>query len=161
MAPVSYNGGLPFVLVEIVINTTLLRRIVHAVLFEFFALIILVPLMSYGFGMEMLHFGALALILAFCAMACNMAYNHVYEAFEHKFGWRRTVRMRVLHTLGFEACFMAVALPLTAWWLGITVLDALLLDLTFSVFFMIYAFCYNWIFDIVRHHLAKRPPLSR
>lgn len=138
-----------------------MRRIVHAVLFEFFALIILVPLMSYGFGMEMLHLGALALILALCAMACNMAYNHVYEALEHKFGWRRTVRMRVLHTLGFEACFMAVALPLTAWWLGISVIDALLLDLTFSVFFMIYAFCYNWIFDIVRHYLAGRPPLSR
>lgn len=140
---------------ESVINT-LLRRIVHAILFEVFALIILVPLMSYGFGMNMLHFGALAIILALCAMGCNMAYNHVYEALEHRFGWRRTVRMRVCHTLGFEACFMAVALPLTAWWLEISLLDALLLDLTFSVFFMLYAFCFNWVFDIVRHRLAQR-----
>lgn len=133
-----------------------MRRIVHAVLFEVFALIVLVPIMSYGFDMDMLHFGALALILALCAMACNMLYNHVYEALEHKFGWRRTVRMRVLHTLGFEACFMAVALPLTAWWLDITLFDALFLDLTFSVFFMVYAFCYNWLFDIARQHLARR-----
>lgn len=150
-----YNGGpLPF-FVEIVINT-LLRRIVHAILFEVFALIILVPLMSYGFGMDMLHFGALAIMLALCAMGCNMTYNHVYEALEHRFGWRRTVKMRVFHTIGFEACFMAVALPLTAWWLKISLLDALLLDLVFSLFFMLYAFCFNWVFDVARHRLAQR-----
>jgi uncharacterized membrane protein len=156
--PFIYNGDPLSFYVEPVINT-LLRRIVHAILFEVFALVILVPLMSYGFGMDMLHFGALAVILALCAMACNMAYNHVYEAMEHRFGWRRTVNMRVFHTLGFEACFMAVALPLTAWWLEISLLDALLLDLVFSVFFMLYAFCFNWIFDIARHRLARRRAL--
>jgi uncharacterized membrane protein len=138
-----------------VINT-LLRRVVHAVLFEVCALIILVPLMSHGFGMEMLHFGALAVILAICAMGCNMLYNQIYEMLEARFGWRRTPAIRVLHTLGFEAFFMAVALPLTAWWLAISVLDALLLDLTFSLFFMVYAFCFNWLFDIARQRLAQR-----
>lgn len=137
-----------------VINT-LFRRIIHAVLFEFFALIILVPLMSYGFGMDMLHFGALAVMLALSAMASNMIYNHVYEAFEHRYGWRRTVRMRVCHTLGFEAFFMSIALPLTAWWLAISLWEALTLDLIFSVFFMIYAFCFNWVYDIVRHRMGN------
>ncbi len=112
--------------------------------------------MSLGFGMDMLHFGALAIILALCAMACNMIYNHLYEMVEHRFGWRRTVRMRVLHTIGFEIFFMAVALPLTAWWLELSIIDALLLDLVFSLFFMLYAFCFNWIFDIARHRLARR-----
>jgi uncharacterized membrane protein len=137
-----------------VINT-LLRRIVHAVLFEVCALLILVPLMSYGFGMNMLHFGALAVILAFCAMGCNMLYNHFYEMLEARFGWRRTPFARVLHTLGFEAFFMAVALPLTAWWLEIGIVDALMLDITFSLFFMLYAFCFNWLFDIARERLAR------
>ncbi|HTH44290.1 MAG TPA: PACE efflux transporter [Oxalicibacterium sp.] len=134
----------------------MLRRVVHAVLFEVFALIILVPLMSRGFGMDMLHFGALAVILAICAMACNMLYNQLYEMLETRFGWRRTPPVRVLHTLGFEVFFMAVALPLTAWWLAISVIDALLLDLTFSLFFMLYAFCFNWLFDIARQRLAQR-----
>jgi uncharacterized membrane protein len=134
----------------------LLRRIVHAILFEIFALIILVPLMSYGFNMDMLHFGALAIILALCAMACNMIYNHLYEMVEQRFGWRRTVPMRVVHTIGFEIFFMAIALPLTAWWLQISIIEALFLDLVFSVFFMLYAFCFNWIFDIARQRLAQR-----
>lgn len=112
--------------------------------------------MSYGFGMNMLQLGALAVILALCAMGCNMLYNHAYEMIEARFGLRRTVRMRVLHTIGFEVFFMAIALPLTAWWLNISVIDALMLDLVFSLFFMLYAFCFNWVFDIVRHRLAQR-----
>ncbi len=146
-------GG--YLLPEFVINT-LFRRILHAVLFEICALIILVPLMSYGFNMDMFHFGALALILAVCAMLSNMIYNHFYEMAEHRYGWRRTVGMRVWHTLGFEAFFMSIALPLTAWWLNISLLDALVLDLVFSAFFMLYAFCFNWVYDIARHRLVVK-----
>jgi len=149
-----YNDGLPS-FSDFVINT-LFRRIVHALLFEICALIILVPLMSYGFNMDMFHFGALALILALCAMASNMIYNHGYEILERRYGWRRTVGMRIWHTLGFEAFFMAIALPLTAWWLDISVLEALLLDLVFSVFFMLYAFCFNWVYDLARQRMAQR-----
>ncbi|WP_146177586.1 PACE efflux transporter [Glaciimonas sp. PCH181] len=144
-----------FNLQEIIIST-LLRRILHAILFEVGALVILVPLMSYGFGMDLFHFGALALILALCAMGCNMFYNHVFEWFETRYGWIRTVPVRIGHTLGFEVCFMAVALPITAWWMNISVIDALMLDLVFSVFFMLYAFCFNWVYDVARRRLTMR-----
>jgi uncharacterized membrane protein len=112
--------------------------------------------MSYGFNMDMFHFGALALLLAAAAMLSNMMYNHFYEMVEHRYGWRRTVGMRVWHTIGFEVFFMSIALPLTAWWLNISILDALVLDLVFSAFFMLYAFCFNWVYDIARHRLALR-----
>ncbi|MFJ7567641.1 PACE efflux transporter [Herminiimonas sp. NPDC097707] len=144
-----------FLFFPVFVINTLLRRILHALLFEICALIILVPLMSYGFDMDLFHFGALALILAVCAMVCNMIYNHAYEIVERHYGWRRTIGMRVWHTLGFEAFFMAVALPLTAWWLHISVIDALVLDLVFSVFFMLYAFAFNWVYDIARHRLSR------
>lgn len=112
--------------------------------------------MSYGFNMDMLHFGALAIMLALCAMASNMIYNHLYEIVEHRFGWRRTILMRVMHTIGFEIFFMAIALPLTAWWLQMSIIEALFLDLVFSLFFMLYAFCFNWLFDVARQRLAQR-----
>lgn len=93
---------------------TLLCRIFYAILFEIGALVILVPLLSYGFGMNILHFSALALIIALCAMACNMFYNHVFEWVETRYGWIRTIPLRgYSHKLGFELCFMAVALPIT------------------------------------------------
>ncbi|MGS0741824.1 PACE efflux transporter [Glaciimonas sp. GG7] len=136
--------------------TTLIRRILHAILFEIGALVILVPLMSYGFGMDLFHFGALALILALCAMACNMFYNHVFEWFETRYGWIRTIGVRIGHTLGFELCFMAVALPITAWWMKMSIAQAFMLDLVFSLFFMLYAFCFNWVYDIARRHINMR-----
>lgn len=148
-------------LFESAVINTLLRRVTHAILFEVCALIILVPLMSYGFGMDMLHFGALAVALAFCAMACNMIYNHGYEAVERRFGWRRSIAMRVLHAAGFEAFFMAIALPLTAWWLDMTIVDAFMLDLLFSVFYLVYAFCFNWVYDIVRYRAARKEISTR
>ncbi|WP_280730154.1 PACE efflux transporter [Glaciimonas immobilis] len=136
--------------------STLFRRVLHAILFEIGALVILVPLMSYGLGMELFHFGALALILAACAMSCNMLYNHVFEWFETRYCWMRTIVVRIGHTLGFELCFMAVALPITAWWMDISVGKAFMLDLVFSLFFMLYAFCFNWVYDIARHRLNMR-----
>ena len=139
--------------------STLLRRIVHAILFEVGALLILVPLMSHGLGMDMMHFGALALALAVCAMACNMFYNHIFEWFETRYKWTRTFMVRVGHTLGFEMCFMAVALPLTAWWLKVSLTQAFMLDLVFSIFFMVYAFCFNWVYDIVRQRQNRQPTL--
>ena len=106
--------------------------------------------------MEMFQFGTLALILALCAMACNMLYNHVFEWFETRYGWIRTIPVRVGHTLGFELSFMAVALPITAWWLDVSIVKAFMLDMVFSMFFMLYAFCFNWIYDIARNRLNSR-----
>ncbi len=124
-------------------------------LFEVGALVILVPLMSWGLNMDLVHFGSLAVILSLCAMGCNMGYNHVFEWFERRYGWTRTIWVRIGHTLGFELSFLVVALPLTAWWLNMTLVEAFLLDLVFMVFFMIYAFLFNWMYDVMRARLMR------
>ena len=123
-------------------------------LFEVGALVVLVPLMSWGLGMDLLHLGSPALVLSLCAMGCNMGYNHLFEWLEQRRGWIRTFWVRVGHTLGFELSFLAVALPITAWWLDMTIIQAFLLDLVFTVFFLVYAFLYNWIYDIVRARMS-------
>ena len=136
------------------LNPTLMRRIVHAVLFELGALLILIPIMSFALATTMTHFGALALMLSLCAIVCNMIYQHGFEWLETRLAWRRSVWVRVGHAFGFEIFFPAVALPLTAWWLSMNLLDAFLLDLLLSVFFLVYTFCFNWLYDSVRARLA-------
>ena len=54
---------------------------------------------------------------------------------------------RVLHALIFELGLLLVALPLTALWLGISLWQALWLDIGFSLFFVLYAFGYNLAYD--------------
>ena len=42
-----------------------------------------------------------------------------------------------------------VALPVMSWWLDIGLLEALVLDLGFVLFYLVYAFVYNWSYDKV------------
>lgn len=55
----------------------------------------------------------------------------------------------MLHTFGFEGGLLIVALPVMSWWLSVSLLEALVLDLGFVVFYLIYAFVYNWGYDKV------------
>jgi uncharacterized membrane protein len=138
-----------------IFTSTLARRIVHAILYEVGALLILIPAASIVIGASMLQFGALMLILSVCAMLCNMLYQHGFEWIEKRFVLQRTLAVRMVHTAGFEIFFTAVALPLTAWWLQMSWLEAFLLDLTLTVFFLFYTFCYNWLYDLVRQKLRS------
>jgi len=36
-----------------------------------------------------------------------------------------------------------------AWWLNVSMLEALVLDLGFVAFYLVYAFVYNWVYDKV------------
>lgn len=67
-----------------------------------------------------------------------------YQGHTHKTLWQR-----VLHTFGFEGGLLIVALPVMSWWLSVSLLEALVLDLGFVVFYLIYAFVYNWGYDKV------------
>lgn len=49
--------------------------------------------------------------------------------------------------MGFEAGFVAITLPLFAWWLEISLLDAFFLDIGLTLFFMFFTFFYSWAFD--------------
>lgn len=44
---------------------------------------------------------------------------------------------------------MLILVPVMAWWLNITLLDAFLLDLGFLAFFFIYTVVFTWVFDRV------------
>lgn len=44
---------------------------------------------------------------------------------------------------------LVVALPVMSWWLDIGLLEALALDLGFVLFYLVYAFIYNWSYDKV------------
>ena len=39
--------------------------------------------------------------------------------------------------------------PLIAWWLGIGLWQALVMDMALVVFFLVYTFVFNWVFDAV------------
>lgn len=135
---------------------TLWDRIVHAVLFEGIALCLCAPVMSYVMGKSLFDTGVLTIALATCAMLWNMLYNAMFERVEKKFGFKRTVPVRIGHAVGFEGGLVLVVVLLAAWWLSISYWDAFLLEMGLIAFFLPYTYVYNLVYDKVRERLLRR-----
>lgn len=125
-------------------------RIRHAVLFEIVALVLVVPLGGWVFGIEPGHFGVVAVVSTTIAMVWNYTFN---LGFDHAFirlglGLRKSLRMRALHAVLFEAGLLAVLVPFIAWYLAVPLWQAFLMDVSLAGFYLVYAFGFNWAYDL-------------
>lgn len=126
-------------------------RLRHTALFELIALFLVAFIGSWVVGKSPLEMGALSLMFSVLAMSWNFAFNWLFDQWDMKYrgGAKRTVGLRIVHAVLFEAALLFVGMFLVAWWLDMTLLHALVLDIGFSAFFLVYAFAYNWAYDIV------------
>ncbi|MCD2182240.1 PACE efflux transporter [Rhizobium sp. GN54] len=124
-------------------------RIRHAISFELIGLALITPLGAWAFGFPMVEIGVIGVASATIATAWNYVYNLGFDHALHRLtgGTWKTIPVRVLHALLFEAGLVAVLMPLIAWYLEIGLLQALLMDLSFSLFYLVYAFAFNWAYD--------------
>ncbi|RXZ44948.1 multidrug/biocide efflux PACE transporter [Crenobacter cavernae] len=126
---------------------TLLERVLHAVSFELLAVAICAPLLSWLMGKSLGHMGALTLMMSLLAMGWNMAFNTLFDRAQRRLGFERTL---AVHALLFEGGLVGLAVPLVAWWLGVSLFDALLLDIGILLFFLPYTMAFNWGYDVLR-----------
>lgn len=124
-------------------------RIRHVISFEIVALSIITPLGAWVFGVPMLDMGAVgagaALIAAGWNYVFNLGFDHALARLRGSV--RKTLALRVLHALLFEAGLVVVLVPFVAWYLGVGLYEAFLMDLALTVFFLVYAFLFNWAYD--------------
>jgi uncharacterized membrane protein len=83
-------------------------------------------------------------------------YNSVFDYFWPMGSVKRTFPLRVGHALGFEGGFILIGLPIAAWWLQISLIDAFVLELGFFLFFLPYTIGYNWLYDTLRQRVMSR-----
>ena len=94
--------------------------------------------------------GTLAVFASLFAVSWNFAYNAMFERWESKRLARgRGFGRRVLHAVGFELGFLVVLMPAAAWWLEISYLRSLTINLGLNIFFFAYTFAFTWAFDRV------------
>lgn len=130
------------------------RKIVHASLFELIAIVIVTLGMRCLSDSSTAEAGGLAVSTSIVALIWNMIFNTLYEAWErHQVDRTRTVSRRMVHAICFEGGLVLMTVPMIAWWLNMGWWQALLTDLGLVVFFLFYAFCFNWLFD----HIAGLP----
>ncbi|MCJ8139325.1 PACE efflux transporter [Falsirhodobacter halotolerans] len=124
-------------------------RLRHAISFEVIGLILVIPLGAMGFGIHAGDVGVIAVVGATIATFWNYAFNLMFDHGLLRMRGRLDKRLseRVLHALLFELGLLVATLPLIAWYLSVSLMDALILDLALVVFYLVYAFVFNWAYD--------------
>ncbi|MFG6516105.1 PACE efflux transporter [Sulfitobacter sp. 1A13496] len=126
-------------------------RIRHALSFEIIALLIVTPASAWLFDKPIGHIGVVAVVSASIATGWNYVYNLGFDhALRRLRGTvKKTVPIRLLHAVSFEIGLLFVLLPFIAWYLEISLREAFLIDVSLAVFYLIYAFVFNWIYDVL------------
>ena len=126
-------------------------RIRHAVSFEIVGLALVTPAGAWLFHVPFADIGVVTVIGATIATLWNYVYNLQFDRImRHIRGTtHKTLAIRVLHALAFEGGLLVITLPVIALYLQIDLWQALMMDVAFALFYLIYAFIFNWIYDLV------------
>lgn len=130
---------------------TTLDRIRHALSFEIIGLLIVIPLGGWVFDFGMNDIGVVAIVSATIAMlwnyVFNLAFDHALRGLTGQTG--KSLLLRVFHAVTFEAGLLTVLMPFIAWYLDVSLWRAFTMDVSFSAFYLVYAFVFNWAYDVL------------
>jgi uncharacterized membrane protein len=126
------------------------ERVFHAVVFEALALAMIVPASALITGKGASDLAFVGVGLSLFTVVWNYYYNLMFDRMFGQDRENRTLKMRIGHTAGFEGGLIFITVPSIAWFLQITIGQALLLEAGFLVFFFFYATAFNWGYDRIQ-----------
>ncbi|MGL4289261.1 MAG: PACE efflux transporter [Phreatobacter sp.] len=137
-------------------------RIRHTILFELVSLTIVLPAGSWVFGIGLEQMGVIGIGSSIAATVWNYAYNLGFDHLMLRLtgSVAKSWPVRVAHALLFEAGLLIVLLPAIAWYLGISLLDAFIMDIAIAGFYVVYAFVFNLAYDRVFPLPIQAPALA-
>lgn len=124
------------------------RKTIYAVSFELIGIIVAtlgLLIMSDATPSQSL---VVSVVGATVALAWSYGFNTLFEAWEA----RQTLRgrpwgRRIAHAILFEGGLVVLLVPFLAWWLGVTLVQALVYEAGLIVLFTVYTFVFTWAFD--------------
>ena len=125
------------------------RRLIHAVSYEVILLVIIAIALSFIFSMPLEVTGVLGVIMAVISVIWNMIFNNYFEKIEHKYNWERTVPVRILHAVGFEGGLLIATVPMIAYMMNMTIVEAFILDIGLTLCILVYTFIFQWCYDLI------------
>lgn len=126
------------------------RRVVFVTLYELIA----IAVTTLGFMLftdsGVAHASVISVVSSAIAVAWNLGFNALFERWESRQVKRgRSLARRAAHAFCFEGGLALILVPLFAWWFGVGLWQALVMDLGLVLFFLFYTFVFNWGFDHV------------
>lgn len=127
----------------------MLRRIIYVVTYEALAIVFVTfALRALGYGGT--GSGLVAVVSSTVALVWNFVWTSLFETWEKRQPSQvRTIPRRIAHAVGFEGGLVLFLIPLLAWILQISLLDAVILELGILVFFFVYTLVFAWLFDLI------------
>ena len=124
-------------------------RLRHALSFELIGLLLIIPLGAILFGVPVHDIGIIGIVSSIAATIWNMVFNWLFDlAMMRTSGTTlKTAWQRALHAVLFELGLLSILMPFIALYMGISLLEALAMDLVFAGFYAVYAFGFNWAYD--------------
>ncbi|OLU28675.1 hypothetical protein BVH03_11900 [Pseudomonas sp. PA15(2017)] len=132
------------------------ERVLHAILFEVIAVILSAPLLAWVMDKSLVHMGVFTLMVSAVAMLWNMVFNILFDIAQRYIGFERGLWARISHALLFEVGLIMLLVPLGAWWLSISLVEAFFLEIGLILFFLPYTLGYNLAYDKLRERYFSR-----
>ena len=124
------------------------RRVAQAVLYEGIAIAVVTPVLALAFSHPPGSAFVLSAVMSTIALGWNYLFNSVFERWEARQVVKgRSLARRIAHGVGFEGGLALILLPVMAYWLNVTLLQALMADLGLLAFFFFYTVGFTWAFD--------------
>ena len=124
------------------------RKVVYVSLYEGIAIVAATLGLSAMSGHGAQDAGAVAVAASAIAIVWNLVFNTLFERWERAQPVRgRSTARRVAHSIGFEGGLVLWLVPFFAWWLQVSLWQALLMDVGLLMFFLVYTFVFTWVFD--------------
>ena len=126
------------------------RRVLYVALFELLAIALSTFVLMALSGSAAHQSLSVAIIVSSVAVLWNYIFNSAFEAWEcRRRIMTRTLKIRCIHTLGFEAGLFLFCLPIYMLWYGVGVWTAMYMESALLLFFLVYTFVFTWLFDQV------------
>jgi len=126
------------------------ERVLHAIVFEVAANILVFIILIIMASAAPAQSALLTVVSSTLAMGWNYLLNLIFDRIQRQKGFKKDWRVRCLHAIMFEAGLLFMLIPFADWWLDITLFSALRLECGLVIFFLIYTYLFNLIWDKAR-----------
>ncbi|WP_051957947.1 PACE efflux transporter [Desulfobacter vibrioformis] len=129
-----------------------LDRLRHSIIYEGVFLFLTVLILKDILNQPVAHIGSFGIIMSLMAMIWNFFYNcafdHVLIFFKHPL-YPRGFKLRVCHSVSFEVGFMLASVPFTMIWMRFSFIQALTMDIVFTMAALTYTLIFNYAYDVI------------
>jgi len=131
------------------------ERIFHSVLFEGLAVTLSILGLVTFTDHDIISLSGTMMVIATIAMIWNFFFNFYFDRIITGPKEKRSLSLRVIHVISFEAGLLFFTIPAMAFILSTSLWNAFIMDLAVTIFITIYAFLFNLIYDNVRASLLQ------